>query len=84
MRIRVARGFSSVVSLPGIDVESAVITTDGGDLELDTADGAVRFAADTFKAVDSDAGMLKYTMLVNGDTRIAVDVIANPNRPNRR
>lgn len=84
MRVRVVKGFNSIVTLPGINAETAFINIDGVDTDLAVHDGAIRFAADTFNSVDFGAGTVYYVMIVNGDLNIGVDVIANPDRPNRR
>ena len=84
MRIRLAKGFTIVVALPGVAVQSARLVGGGIDAELETEGGTIQVPASVTNVVPTDAGVIHCEMVVNGDKRYPCEVIANPVRPNRR
>lgn len=82
--IRVIKGYTSAVTLPGIAVETAVLEYDGDTHDLHVADGVVIIHADKIQDVPvrkESGASYECTLVVNGDTRFPCYIIANPLRP---
>ena len=82
--IRVVKGYTSAVTLPGALPQSAALEYDGETTDLEISGNAVIIRDDQIqdvpvaKVLNAD---YECTLVVNGDTRIPCYVVANPIRP---
>lgn len=71
------------IALPGLAVESAQLVLGGETIALGVSAGGIVVHADALLGVDKTAGVVKCEVVVNGDTHLPCEIIANPNKPNR-
>jgi len=83
MRFRIIKGFNSVISVPGMTVETARVHTDTQSIDLTVTDGTITIAHTDLAEVKSETNRLDCEIEINGD-RYPLQIIIDARKPSRR